>query len=99
MGGAGDKVVVVLVGNKFDLTEQDPSARKVDFNEAQNFARQHGLLFSESSAVSSYNVNHIFTNLLQEVYLQSDAVKGASTGMGVMQLGMKSSGSQSQGCD
>jgi len=73
---AGPEIVVVLVGNKVDLAEQDPSARQVDFDVATEFARHNGLHFVESSAVTSLNVTHVFEQLLQEVYKQ--AVKTAA---------------------
>lgn len=65
---AEPNIVIMLVGNKVDLVEKDPSARQVYYDAAAEFARQHGLIFSESSAVTSYNVKHIFELLLQEVY-------------------------------
>mmetsp|Transcript_83295 Transcript_83295/g.130013 ORF Transcript_83295/g.130013 Transcript_83295/m.130013 type:complete len:217 (-) Transcript_83295:55-705(-) len=69
--GAGDETVVILVGNKVDLAEKDSSARVVAFHEAAEFAKQAGLLFAEASALTSYNVVHVFEELIQEVYHQS----------------------------
>mmetsp|Transcript_53519 Transcript_53519/g.86571 ORF Transcript_53519/g.86571 Transcript_53519/m.86571 type:complete len:217 (+) Transcript_53519:123-773(+) len=69
-------IVIVLVGNKMDLAEKDPSARQVYYDAAAEFARQHGLLFSEASAVSGFNVQHIFEHLLQEVYNQTANRRG-----------------------
>mmetsp|Transcript_21290 Transcript_21290/g.59918 ORF Transcript_21290/g.59918 Transcript_21290/m.59918 type:complete len:216 (+) Transcript_21290:59-706(+) len=69
--GAGPDIVIVLVGNKVDIAEGDPAAREVDFDAAAEFARQHGLLFSESSAATSLNVAAVFENLFQEIYDQS----------------------------
>eukprot|EP00928_Gymnodinium_smaydae_P018569 TRINITY_DN1706_c0_g1_i1.p1 TRINITY_DN1706_c0_g1~~TRINITY_DN1706_c0_g1_i1.p1 ORF type:complete len:216 (+),score=39.14 TRINITY_DN1706_c0_g1_i1:191-838(+) len=67
---AEPNLVIMLVGNKVDLVEKDPMARQVYFDSAQQFALQHGLIFSEASAVTSYNVKHIFEHLLQEIYNQ-----------------------------
>jgi len=64
-------IVIMLVGNKVDLVEKDPSARQVAHDAASEFARQHNLIFQETSAVTSYNVNLIFEALLQEIYDQS----------------------------
>merc|ERR1719499_2454836 len=64
-------VVIMLVGNKVDLIEKSDSARQVYWDNANEFARQHGLYFSEASAVTSHNVKHIFEHLLQEIYNQS----------------------------
>jgi len=68
-------VVIMLVGNKVDLIEKDPGSRQVQLDQAAEFARQHGLFFSEASAVSGTNVKHIFELLLQEIYNQSSQGK------------------------
>eukprot|EP00913_Durusdinium_trenchii_P005767 g5381.t1 len=56
----------MLVGNKVDLVEKDPSLRQVYFDAAHEFAKLHGLIFEEASAVTSHNVKYIFEHLLQE---------------------------------
>jgi len=60
-------VVVMLVGNKAERDED----RVVEYNAAAEFARQEGLLFAEASAVTGFNVQHIFEHLLQEAHNQS----------------------------
>eukprot|EP00929_Paragymnodinium_shiwhaense_P000621 TRINITY_DN10086_c0_g2_i1.p1 TRINITY_DN10086_c0_g2~~TRINITY_DN10086_c0_g2_i1.p1 ORF type:complete len:222 (-),score=37.54 TRINITY_DN10086_c0_g2_i1:103-768(-) len=65
--GALSSVVVMLVGNKVDLVERDPSARQVSREAAEQFARKHGLLFHEASAVTSVNVKPLFDTLLDDV--------------------------------
>ncbi|CAE7381468.1 YPTC6 [Symbiodinium sp. CCMP2592] len=47
--GASQDAVIMLVGNKIDLVEQDPSLRQVYHDVAQEFARQHGLHFVEAT--------------------------------------------------
>jgi Rab family protein len=64
-------IVIMLVGNKVDLAEKDPSVRQVYYDAAAEFARQHGLFFAEASAVTAHNVKHCFEHLLQEIYNQS----------------------------
>mmetsp|Transcript_23575 Transcript_23575/g.66101 ORF Transcript_23575/g.66101 Transcript_23575/m.66101 type:complete len:214 (+) Transcript_23575:45-686(+) len=68
-------IVIMLVGNKVDLAEKDPSVRQVYHDAAVEFAQQHGLLFCEASAVTSHNVKHIFEHLLQEIYNQTSKGK------------------------
>eukprot|EP00929_Paragymnodinium_shiwhaense_P115661 TRINITY_DN84671_c0_g1_i1.p1 TRINITY_DN84671_c0_g1~~TRINITY_DN84671_c0_g1_i1.p1 ORF type:complete len:216 (+),score=37.64 TRINITY_DN84671_c0_g1_i1:166-813(+) len=68
---AEPNIVIMLVGNKVDLAEKDVMARQVTQEAAAEFAKTHGLFFSEASAVTSYNVKHIFEHLLQEVYNQA----------------------------
>eukprot|EP00444_Apocalathium_aciculiferum_P023171 CAMPEP_0183435902 /NCGR_PEP_ID=MMETSP0370-20130417/68913_1 /TAXON_ID=268820 /ORGANISM="Peridinium aciculiferum, Strain PAER-2" /LENGTH=228 /DNA_ID=CAMNT_0025623173 /DNA_START=77 /DNA_END=764 /DNA_ORIENTATION=- len=75
-------VVIMLVGNKVDEVEKDPSCRQVYYDHAAEFARQHGLFFSEASAVSGTNVKHIFEHLLQEIYNQSSKGRGRETNAG-----------------
>lgn len=72
--GATPDTVIMLVGNKVDLVEQDPSTRQVYHDAAVEFARQNGLLFSEASAVTSLNVHQIFDQLLQEIYSRAPKV-------------------------
>ncbi|CRG95115.1 ras-related protein Rab-11B, putative [Plasmodium gallinaceum] len=65
---ADKDIVIMLVGNKVDLTEQDESKRKVTYEQGANFAKENNLFFAETSAVSKLNVKHIFESLLQEIY-------------------------------
>ncbi|SBT40416.1 small GTPase rab11b [Plasmodium ovale wallikeri] len=65
---ADKDIVIMLVGNKVDLTEHDESKRKVTYEQGASFARENNLFFAEASAVSKLNVKHIFENLLQEIY-------------------------------
>ena len=60
--------VVMLIGNKVDLTDKKDKKREVSFEEAQEFANENKLMFYETSALSSYKVNECFEDLLQEIY-------------------------------
>lgn len=93
-------VMIMLVGNKVDLAEQDPSARQVYYDAAREFATKHGLLFAEASAVTSYNVQHIFENLLQEIYNQSSKSKVGDNNDGGdgIQIGASNSQAEKKGC-
>lgn len=99
---AEPNIVILLVGNKVDLVEKDPSARQVYYDAAAEFAKTHGLFFSEASAVTSYNVKHIFEHLLQEIYNQASKARGRGapdatpTGMQISQPPVEG---QQQGCD
>lgn len=63
-------IVVMLVGNKYDLVEKDPSSRQVQTKDAEQFADKNQMIFCETSAVTSFNVKHTFEQLLQEIYDQ-----------------------------
>ena len=49
-------ISILLIGNKTDLAEK----REVSFEEGQAFAKEHGLLFLETSAKSSDHVEEAF---------------------------------------
>jgi GTPase SAR1 family protein len=58
-------IVIMLVGNKIDLVEKNPSLRKVSKEEAKKLAQDHQMLFEETSAVTAQNVTDVFEKLLQ----------------------------------
>mmetsp|Transcript_6109 Transcript_6109/g.5458 ORF Transcript_6109/g.5458 Transcript_6109/m.5458 type:complete len:212 (+) Transcript_6109:63-698(+) len=61
-------IVIMLVGNKIDLVEKSQGLRKVSREDAKKVADEHQMLFEESSAITSQNVNDVFERLLQEIY-------------------------------
>ena len=65
----------MLVGNKSDLD----SERAVQTSEAKEFAKKHNLLFIETSAKNSANVDKAFEQVVSEIY---DNVKSGKKGTG-----------------
>ncbi|XP_056141874.1 ras-related protein Rab-25-like [Lampris incognitus] len=61
---ADPHIVVMLVGNKTDLA----SERSVPTEEAIDFAEKKGLLFLETSALDSTNVEEAFNSVLTEIH-------------------------------
>ncbi|KAL4313464.1 hypothetical protein GQ457_01G054870 [Hibiscus cannabinus] len=59
-----NSIVIMLIGNKADLVEQ----RAVPTEDAVEFAKDHGLFFAETSALSGDNVDKAFFQLLEEIY-------------------------------
>ena len=57
---ANPSMTVMLVGNKSDLSHR----RAVSVEEGQEFARENGLLFLETSAKTSLNVDEAFVDTL-----------------------------------
>ncbi|KAG7232017.1 hypothetical protein INR49_009987 [Caranx melampygus] len=53
---ASPNIVIALAGNKADLAEK----RLVEYEEAQTYAEDTGLLFMETSAKTAMNVNELF---------------------------------------
>ncbi|KAG5445041.1 Ras- protein Rab-2A [Clonorchis sinensis] len=61
---ASSSMVITLVGNKCDLD----SRREVGRDEAEAFAREHGLLFTETSAKTGINVEEAFACTARAIY-------------------------------
>ena len=61
-------IVIMLVGNKLDLTEKNPENCRVSRDAAGKFAKNHGLMFTETSTFSGENVKEAFEGLLQNIY-------------------------------
>ncbi|KAL4426947.1 hypothetical protein ABPG74_017204 [Tetrahymena malaccensis] len=64
-------IKIMLIGNKLDLIEEDPSQRKVDKQEVIDFAKKHNLIYEETSAVSGKNVKESFQTLIETIYKDS----------------------------
>jgi small GTP-binding protein len=64
---AAGTIVIMLVGNKSDLRH----LREVPAETSKEFAEKNTLLFIETSALDSSNVEQAFQNILTEIYKQS----------------------------
>jgi len=73
---AANNIVIMLVGNKSDLRH----LREVPTDSAKDFAEKNNLLFIETSALDSSNVEMAFQNILTEIYHQSARPTPTPTG-------------------
>jgi Ras-related protein Rab-2A len=80
---AEEGVVVILVGNKLDLCNDDDGAtrtkedkRQISRAEAEQWCRQNNILaYVETSAKSGANVEEAFLNVAQKIYEGIEAGK------------------------
>jgi len=64
---AAANIVIMMVGNKSDLRH----LREVPTETAKEFSERNNLLFIETSALDSSNVELSFQNILTEIYHQT----------------------------
>jgi len=73
---AANNIVIMLVGNKSDLRH----LREVPTETAKEFSEKNNLLFIETSALDSSNVELAFQNILTEIYHHSSRPLVNTTG-------------------
>ncbi|XP_008852015.1 ras-related protein Rab-25 isoform X1 [Nannospalax galili] len=83
-------IVVMLVGNKSDLSQ----AREVPTEEARMFAENNGLLFLETSALDSTNVELAFETVLKEIFAKVSKQRQNSTRTNAIALGSAQAGQE-----
>lgn len=64
---ADPDIVIMLVGNKLDLVQEQPEARAISLESARKLASTDGMLFSETSATRGTQVRETFERLLNEI--------------------------------
>ena len=69
--------ITYLIGNKIDLLDINENNREVKIEEAQKYAKENGLRFYETSALTSVRINDCFEDLLQEIYNERRKIKGS----------------------
>uniref|UniRef100_A0A672MSL1 RAB5A, member RAS oncogene family, b n=1 Tax=Sinocyclocheilus grahami TaxID=75366 RepID=A0A672MSL1_SINGR len=73
---ASPNIVIALAGNKADLANK----RALDCQDAQSYADDNSLLFMETSAKTSMNVNEIFMAIAKKLPKNEPQPVGANTG-------------------
>lgn len=58
-----ESALVVIVGTKYDLVEENPEMRQVSVSEARQFAESLNAAFFETSARSNINVEEVFNHI------------------------------------
>lgn len=78
--GNGESVVKLLVGNKCDLE------RKVPKEQADAWARKHGMLFLEASAKTKLGIRQVFMEVVKKMLENPDILNNATPGKPKMQI-------------
>ena len=97
---ANSNMTIMLIGNKSDLEGR----RAVSFEEGQQFANEHGLVFLETSAKTAANVEEAFINTARKIYEKiqqgvfdvSNESYGIKVGMAAQAPGMLSGPAQAK---
>ena len=61
---SNSNMTIMLIGNKSDLEHR----RAVTYAEGEQFARENGLIFLETSAKTAHNVEEAFINTARKIY-------------------------------
>jgi len=75
---ASANIVIALSGNKADLGNK----RMVEYEEAQSYSEENGLLFMETSAKTAMNVNELFLAIAKKLPKNTDAPGSAGSPRG-----------------
>ena len=90
---SNSNMVIMLIGNKSDLEAR----REVLRDEGEAFAREHGLVFMETSAKTASNVEEAFINTAKEIYDKiQEGVFDVNNEANGIKIGPQHSGSSGQ---
>ncbi|GAA5881651.1 hypothetical protein JCM16303_005527 [Sporobolomyces ruberrimus] len=75
---ADPSILIYLAGNKLDLASGEQ--RQVSKEEAQKFAQEEGLLWSEVSAKTGQGINEIFQTIAEKLTIEAPSAAGGPKG-------------------
>ncbi|RKF78727.1 GTP-binding protein ypt5 [Golovinomyces cichoracearum] len=96
---ANENIIIALAGNKLDLVTSSPDKRTISTADAEVYAKEAGLLFFETSAKTSENVQELFTSIAKNLPLdQASSRNQRVAGRGGVELRPETPGTQTTGC-
>lgn len=69
-----ENALIVIVGTKYDLVDENPEMRQVSITEARQFAENLNAAFFETSARSNINVEEVFNYIGSTVFPSSISI-------------------------
>lgn len=78
---ANENIIIALAGNKLDLVTENPDKRAIPSADAEQYAREAGLLFFETSAKTAENVKELFTAIAKKLPLDQAGPRSLRQGV------------------
>ncbi|KAL5384028.1 GTPase Ypt5 [Paraphaeosphaeria sporulosa] len=94
---ANENIIIALAGNKLDLVTESPDKRAIPAADAEQYAREAGLLFFETSAKTSENVRELFTAIAKKLPLDQGGPRNLRPGQGRQSVNLGRDAAQTQG--
>jgi Ras-related protein Rab-5C len=94
---ANENIIIALAGNKLDLVTESPDKRAISTADAEQYAREAGLLFFETSAKTSENVRELFTAIAKKLPLDQAGPRNLRPGQQRQGVNLRPEANQTQG--
>jgi len=94
---ANENIIIALAGNKLDLVASDPDKRVIQTADAEQYAKEAGLLFLETSAKTAENVRELFTAIAKKLPLDQAGPRSMRSSAARQGVDLRPDVTQSQG--
>ena len=94
---ANENIIIALAGNKKDIVDENPDKRAIQTADAEQYAKEAGLLFFETSAKTSSNVRELFTAIAKKLPLDQAGPRNLRANPRTGPLDLRPEATQQQG--